>query len=535
MSVEMDRERERALLGALLLAPDELDAVAGRVRASDFTIPEHANLFGLFLRMRERGIPIDQVTVPEAIARERDIGRFGGMAYALGHADNVPSVANVLHYADTIREAADLAKVRAVVEQTGAEAAKPGISAAELRERALDQIGRLTISGADTFAKLGILTARQAADQWLERGENTEHFWCPLPGGLTEPPRAQTMPDNLNLRAAPDEAAWNSLHEIMGPWHTDQVAVLVGPTGRGKSAFAVQAAEAAATTRPDSPSWPVLYVSCEMGTDELLARMITVRAQETRTSIRNGGAGIAYSALLAHVGDMGFIRKGLSDLVARCPDLYLWAPRGQHRHAEGVTLAARAVAARHPGRPIFVVVDYLQRLLPPSTDDRRTATGDVSGILRDLSRPGGVPGVGGRPWPGAAVLALSSTARTNYAYFTDCESLKSAHVGGKRWVTEGEKRKEVSSPPVELVGLGKESGDIEYDAPTLLVMTTDQASESESYKPRNAYLAVVKNRHGRQGGIEWQWHPACGMFEDKPRSSPVSTDAMPYTPRGGRR
>jgi len=155
------------------------------------------------------------------------------------------------------------------------------------------------------------------------------------------------------------------------------------------------------------------------------------------------------------------------------------------------------VVAESNGRAPFVVVDYVQRLVS-GTDDRRTGVSDLSGQLRHLSRPNG-------DWPGAAVLALSTTARSHYELFASPETLKGALEGGVNAIT---KKK---TPPVDLVGLGKESGELEADAPTVLCMTT--ADGSKAY-PRAGLVVWSKNRHGERKGKAWlTFLPACGRFE----------------------
>ena len=110
------------------------------------------------------------------------------------------------------------------------------------------------------------------------------------------------------------------------------------------------------------------------------------------------------------------------------------------------------------------------------------------------------------------MLALSSTGRTNYPHFASVKALRDAAEGGERWIKKDDKNVKVTTPPVSLEGMGKESGELEMDASLLMVMTTSTATESDA--SRAGLVVVAKNRHGRTGLAEFRFWPACGRFTD---------------------
>ena len=186
-------------------------------------------------------------------------------------------------------------------------------------------------------------------------------------------------------------------------------------------------------------------------------------------------------------------RQALAELVTDCPGFYAWAPSEAGRTGDVLVRTARAVSAAHGGRPPFVALDYLQRFKGSAlATDRRAEVTEISGQLRDLSRPG-------LDWPGAAVLALSSTARGvgsgNYRVLGSAWALREAFLADE---------------PLE--GLGKESGELEYDAPLVLVMTSDRAKFADGAAP--AFVAVVKSRHGSRGGVPFWFRGAGGRFDE---------------------
>ena len=306
----------------------------------------------------------------------------------------------------------------------------------------------------------------------LERGEPVPV--APLPGGWGAKAREPApYAGELTPPVLGDRAVWGTLGGILGGWWADTLAVLVGHTGRGKSSLAVQIAEQAA-----HDGAPVLYASMEMGGDELIARLIALR----------GTKAASWSALKRGAYPAAAVAEAGARLVADAPHLYLWAPPSKDRTPDRLAVMARAVAAAAGGRPPLVILDYVQRLAGGGADDRRGAVSDLSGALRDLSRPA-------LGWPGAAVLALSSTSRAGYPNFATVEALSMA---------------------ADLEGSGKESGELEYDAPILLCMTSDKPEDGagEPSKGRLALVRVVKNREGSTGRASMLFHAARGRFEE---------------------
>lgn len=293
----------------------------------------------------------------------------------------------------------------------------------------------------------------------------------PLALGLLLPER--------NRAARP---AWRAMARLAGPWAPDQLAVLVGATGRGKSAMAIQVAEGVCQAGA-----PTLYASAEMGADEVLARLLALRSRGD-----DRGPVSARAVLDGRCPELDF-RKALAELVTDCPGFYVWAPNEAGRTGAELTRAARAVSAAHGGAPPFVALDYLQRFKgAPGATDRRADVASLSGQLRDLSRPG-------LDWPGAAVLALSSTARG--------EGSGNYKVLGSAWAL-----REAFNAGDAIEGLGKESGELEYDAPLLLVMTSDRPTAPG--RPAPAFVAIPKARHGSRGGVRFWFRGAGGRFEE---------------------
>lgn len=280
---------------------------------------------------------------------------------------------------------------------------------------------------------------------------------------------------------------WDALWRAIGPMYPDRVGVFIGRPGRGKSAFALQVAEAVATG-----GHPVLFASAEMGGDELVSRLLALRAVGPKNDTE--GWGIAWSAIQHRKAPADDLRVAVEALVEACPNLYVWCPKSNERTAEALQRRVELVVEANGGRPPFVVIDYLQRFAPDSDErGRREAVAAVSNVARAIARPGEL----GPTWPGAAVVALSSTARGYYDLYATIPNLRDANEDDA------------------IEGTGKETGEIEFDAPLLMGLTSQM---SEPGRPGRAVLAVAKNRAGSREvkAVYFQWAPACGRFTEEP-------------------
>ena len=66
------------MLGAFLIDNEAFSIATGEVRAGDFFRDAHAKVFRNFATMRERGEPIDLVTLNESLRRSGELEDCGG-------------------------------------------------------------------------------------------------------------------------------------------------------------------------------------------------------------------------------------------------------------------------------------------------------------------------------------------------------------------------------------------------------------------------------------------------------------------------
>jgi replicative DNA helicase len=254
----------------------------------------------------------------------------------------------------------------------------------------------------------------------------------------------------------PMATPWGGVDALLGGGLWPGMYVLVGGTGAGKTQWAVQVAVEAALK-----GHRALYLALELSRQDLAARVVGALS------------GVPWSGILRGQID-GPALQLVADTVRRARVLPLHTECGVPFGYGADTLASRAWALR----PALVVLDYLQLCSGRSGEDPRGTVGRVSYVARTIARD-----------LGAAVVVLSSTARANYAELVN----------------------DPTKDPGDLVGLGKESGEIEYAADGVIVLAR------RNDKPRGRVLVVSKNRHGPLGRVELDWSGTAFAEGDGPR------------------
>lgn len=313
---------------------------------------------------------------------------------------------------------------------------------------------------------------------------------------------------------------WPSMNEALAGGIWPGLHVLVGNTGTGKSQWALQAALQAA--RNDIP---VLYVGLELGKVDLVARLVGLLTHRkwSRLFLGRDSAGKPSAAELdevetRHAEDLAALGQIPFHLDV-CPPMG-WSYDELYRKAR----AMRDAYPEQPDdqgqpkagtRPFLVVLDFLQLVASPvgAHEDLRERIGRAAyagrAVARDLD---------------AAVLLVSSTSRENYA------TLEGSAGRDKDKVEPGK------TPAYRLVGLGKESGEVEYAADSVLVFFRDSERppiESPPDRWAPLQIAVAKARAQGEGLAATKgWIPLLfngGRFRE-PRDDEKAVLARPVTP-----
>lgn len=96
-------ESERAVLGALLLEPQQLEAVSRRLAPEDFYLERHVDLFRAMLDLRERGEGVDLRTLQAHLEALDLFERVGGIAYLSALDLDLPDLGRIDSYVEIVK------------------------------------------------------------------------------------------------------------------------------------------------------------------------------------------------------------------------------------------------------------------------------------------------------------------------------------------------------------------------------------------------------------------------------------------------
>ena len=279
------------------------------------------------------------------------------------------------------------------------------------------------------------------------------------------PPRiGDTLPgsiERMRRRVRGDESPvplpWPTVADALGGGLWPGLTVVVGNTGSGKSQWCLQVALEAAEA-----GVPVLFIALELSAFALDARLLGLAAGTAWSPLYLGQDSAVLEAAVREHGDRV---SSLPIHVVEAP-AYGWSYESLRPQIEALVDAYRE---RLAGRPPLVVLDFLQ-LVSGDEHDLRQRIQRTAYAAQHAAKSLNV-----------ACLLVSSTARHNYATLD--------YDGGSNRPWE--------SPPRRLVGVGKESGEVEYAADACLTLLSEPWDDDGP--PRDGtriHLAVAKLRHG---------------------------------------
>ncbi|QDQ25633.1 replicative DNA helicase [Chitinimonas arctica] len=419
LPVLFSEHAETALIAGLLIDSYALDNLADQLLPRHFFLPECALVYSVMLGLFHDNRPIDVVTVAEVLERRGELDDLGGLAWFSSLVRNSVGSANVKHYAEIIVEKAmmrgGISAASSLVERL--EAGDWEHSPTEVLQSVAAQIESL----ADTDASdADTLTATQVAHSAvleiqaiLEAGDKPRGVQT----GLSE------------LDAA-----------LGGGFRAGDLVILAGRPGMGKTVLAMNIAERLAERAP------VAVFSMEMGREQLGMRQIA-----SLGSVNLGGlmrAELTEDEQHCMVAALGKIDTLKLEIDFR-PALTVAQVRAKCRKLH-----------RKHGSLGLIVVDYLQLMQHPGTENRVNEITKISGGLKALAKEMQCP-----------VIALSQLSR------------------------KVEERMDKHPQMADL----RESGSIEQDADTILFAYRDEYYQPDSPYKGVAEIGIAKQRMGESG------------------------------------
>src|SRR5512132_1388732 len=183
-------EAEQSVLGGLMLDNDAADRIGDVVNADDFYSDAHRIVYRHITQLIAEGKPADVVTVSEALASTQKLDYVGGLAYLGALAQNVPTSANIRHYADIVRERSILRQLASTAGEIADAAYNPlGRSARDVLDEAETKVLHIAeqgVRGQQQFAELPKLLAQVVDRIELLYNRDDPSEVTGLPTGFTD-------------------------------------------------------------------------------------------------------------------------------------------------------------------------------------------------------------------------------------------------------------------------------------------------------------------------------------------------------------
>lgn len=347
-------EAEQSVLGGLMLDNNAWDRVAEKVVKDDFYLRQHKQIFAAMAALMIKNHPIDLITVSEALEKEKILEDVGGFAYLGEIAKNTPSAANIVAYAEIVRE-------RAVVRELIG-------TASEVADACYNPEGKSSEELLD-FAESRVFKIAEQRENKNEGPKDLNSILSSTVDKIEELMRT----DNDGVTGL--TSGFNDLDKMTSGFQPSDLIIVAARPSMGKTTFAMNLVETAALTSDK----PALVFSLEMPADSIMMRMLASLGRIDQTKVRTGNLDDDDWARLAST--MGLMQeKG---------KLYIDDSSGLT--PTEVRSRARRIAREHGGLSM-IMIDYLQLMRSPEFKDNRTLEiADISASLKALAKELEIP------------------------------------------------------------------------------------------------------------------------------------------------
>ena len=426
-------DAERSVLGAILLENTAINRAQEILKDTDFYRDPHRRIFKVMGALSERATAIDPVTVKEELTRSGELEAVGGPAYIASLLDGVPHSSNVEHYAKIVKEKAIL---RALID-AGGRIVTTAYEASQDVDEILDQSERLVFQIAQDQMRAGFVPLRTIADQSLKTIERlSEHreLVTGLPTGFP------------------------TLNEMTSGLQPSDLIVLAARPGMGKTSFALNIAQHAAT----QGGRRVGVFSLEMSREQLFLRLLTGQARVDAHRLRTGRLGRdEWQRLTQAFGELAAVPIWIDD-TAGTGVLEMRAKSRRLKMEQGLDL---------------LVIDYLQLMRSRGRfENRNQEITEISRSLKELAKELQIP-----------IMALSQLSRAP------------EQRGGDR-------RPQLSDL--------RESGAIEQDADLVMFIYREEIYKPTEENRGRAQIMIAKQRNGPIGNIDLAFLREYTRFEE---------------------
>ncbi len=244
------REAEEAVLGSVLINPDSYFEISQVINPEDFYIIRNQWIWRSYMRLHDKRVPIDLLTVGEDLEEQGQLGEIGGKSYLLSLVNQTPTSLHAEAYANIVEQTAIRRKMLAAAN----EMAKLAYDEGKEVKTIIDEAEKSVFGLSSRRVRHDVQDIQQVVSEYYdhvdELSKRDEEIFG-VPTGLTD----------LDIK--------------LGGMQNSDLLIVAGRPGSGKTGFLLSVAKNAAQKNKKN----VVMFSMEMSNQQLVQRLI---AQETK-------------------------------------------------------------------------------------------------------------------------------------------------------------------------------------------------------------------------------------------------------------
>lgn len=343
-------EAEASVLGGILLENEAINRVLEIIAPVDFYRESHRKIFRAMMELTDRSEPADLITLSEQLKGKGDLEAVGGSAYLASLADQVPTAANIAHYARIIREKAILRQLIT----SATEIATRGFEEQGNVDEFLDAAEKVIFDIAEKKIKASFVSVGDMIKDTLkavERLYERKEMVTGVPTGFKDF-------DKLTAGLQPSE-----------------LIIVAGRPSMGKTAFALNIASHAAL----NAGIGVAVFSLEMAREQLVLRMLCSEARVDNSKVRAG-----------YLGERDFPK--LANAAGRLHEALIYIDDTPAISVLELRAKTRRLIRDRDKKVGLVIVDYLQLMRGMgNASNREQEISEISRSLKALAKELRVP------------------------------------------------------------------------------------------------------------------------------------------------
>jgi len=345
-------QAEQSVLGGLMLDNERWDSVADKVASVDFYRKDHRMIFAAIQDLAEKQVPFDVVTISEALTKVDELDNVGGLAYLSVLAKDTPSAANIVAYANIVRDRSVLRQLIHI--------------GSDISESAFNSEGLTT---SDLLEK-----AEKSVFEIAEQRQKGQAGFTPIKELLgTAVEKIETLFEQEG-NITGEGTGFTDLDEMTSGLQPGDLIIVAGRPSMGKTTIAMNMAANVAI----SSGKPVAVFSMEMPGDSLAMRMMSSLGRIDQNKVRTG-----------KLDDDEWPR--LTSAINLLAETKLFIDDSPGLTPNEVRSRARRLT-RDNGQLGLIVLDYLQLMQSPASGDSRVAQiSDISRGLKTMAKELHVP------------------------------------------------------------------------------------------------------------------------------------------------